>query len=263
VKTRGTGALMAVVLLLACACGRSENPALEGSPPGTAGQLSGSTTIFAAASLTESFDELATTFQQDNPSAEVVFNFSSSSSLAAQISEQGGADAFASADQANMRKVTERGLADGEPRVFARNRLEIVVGNGNPKGIRGLADLDRPGLKVVLGSAEVPVGRYAREALSKAGVTVTPVSEALDVKGVVGPVTLGEADAGIVYASDIVTIGARGEGVPIPDDHNVVAEYPIALIKDAANAQLARAFVDLVLSEEGRAVLMGNGFLAP
>ncbi|HEX2178695.1 MAG TPA: molybdate ABC transporter substrate-binding protein [Actinomycetota bacterium] len=262
-KIRSAGFLLAVVLLLAGGCGRSENPALEGTPPGSATELSGSATIFAAASLTESFDELAAMFEEENPSAGVVFNFSSSSSLAAQISEQGGADAFASADQANMQKVTDQGLADGEPRIFARNKLEIIVGSGNPKGIRGLTDLDRPGLKVVLAAPEVPAGRYAREALSKAGVTVTPVSEALDVKGVVGPVTLGEADAGIVYTSDIVTIGARGEGVPIPDDLNVVAEYPIVLIDDAENAEVARAFVDLVLSEEGRAVLIGNGFLAP
>lgn len=261
-RIRKAGVVLAL-LLLAGACGRSENPALVGKPPGAATELSGAATIFAAASLTESFDELATVFQENNPSAEVIFNFSSSSSLAAQISEQGGADAFASADQANMRKISEHGLADGEPRIFARNKLEIIVGSGNPKGIRRLADLARPGLKVVLAAPEVPAGRYAREALSKAGVTVTPVSEALDVKGVVGPVTLGEADAGIVYTSDIVTIGARGEGVPIPDDQNVVAEYPIALIDDAENAEVARAFVDLVLSEDGRAVLIGNGFLAP
>jgi molybdate transport system substrate-binding protein len=262
-KIHRLGATVVAVLLASSACGRGENPALEGSPPGSGKQLSGSATIFAAASLTESFDELAKIFKDENPSADIVFNFSSSSSLASQIAEQGGADAFASADQANMKKVTDRGLADGDPQVFARNKLEIIVPNGNPNRIDGLADLANPALKVVLAAPEVPVGRYSREALMKAEVTVEPVSEAMDVKGVAGPVALGEADAGIVYASDIVTIGARAEGVPIPDDQNVQAEYPIALIKDAPNARVARAFVDLVLSDEGREVLTGNGFLAP
>ena len=146
---------------------------------------------------------------------------------------------------------------------FATNRLAIVVPPGNPDDIHDLSDLAKPGLKVVLATPQVPVGRYAREALSKTGVSVQPVSEAVDVKGVIGPVTLGEADAGIVYASDVRAAGDRAEAVEIPPEHNVTAEYPIAVMRDSANEAVARAFVELVLSAEGRRVLEERGFKAP
>ena len=254
--------LIGVVALLMLAACRPEVGYQEESPsPGK--QLSGSVTIFAAASLTESFSEIGEMFEADNSSADIVFNFGASSGLATQIAEQGGADVFASADRANMKKVADQNLIDGEPQVFARNQLEILVAPGNPEGIQALADLADPGIKVVLAASQVPVGRYAREALGKAGVSVDPVSEAVDVKGVVGPVTLGEADAGIVYATDVKAAGAKAAGVPIPEDQNVSAEYPIGLVEDGGNPQVAKAFIDFVLSEEGRRVLTAHGFLSP
>jgi molybdate transport system substrate-binding protein len=258
VKPRLVG--VAVFLMLA-AC-RPEVGYQEQSP-GPGKQLSGSVTVFAAASLTEAFSEIGAMFEAENRSTEIVFNFGASSGLATQIAEQGGADVFASADQANMKKVTDEDLIDGDPQVFARNQLEILVAPGNPEGIATLADLADPAIKVVLAAAQVPVGRYAREALGKAGVTVEPVSEAVDVKGVVGPVTLGEADAGIVYSTDVEAAGAKAAGVAIPQEHNVSAEYPIGLVKGGRNPQVARAFVDLVLSEEGMRILTDHGFLKP
>jgi molybdate transport system substrate-binding protein len=256
----GSGLFFTLVALATATvggCGNAGNG--EASPAPTA--RSGSATVFAAASLTESFNELKEVFERQNPGASVTLNFGSSSSLAAQILEQGGADAFASADETNMEKVVAEGLVEGASRVFTKNRLQIVVGPGNPERVRGLADLAKPDLKVVLAAPQVPVGRYAREALAKAGVSVDPVSEAADVKGVVGPVTLGEADAGIVYASDVKAAGANAAAVDIPEQHNVVAEYPIAVLKDRPGRQVAQAFVDLVLSEEGQRVLAEKGFL--
>lgn len=249
-------AALLALILIATACATPEK-----SPGSTAPDVPGTATVFAAASLTESFTEIGELFSAEHPDSEILFNFGASSGLATQILEQGGADVFASADQANMEKVAAEDLVDAEPRVFARNKLQILVSPANPRGISSLADLARPDLKVVLAAPQVPVGRYAREALAKAGVTVNPVSEAVDVKGVVGPVTLGEADAGIVYATDVLAAGDRAAGVEIPDEHNVEAEYPIGVVKDAANPGAARAFVDLVLSDEGQEVLSRHGFV--
>lgn len=253
--------LAAVCLLTLAAC-RPEGYQ-KPTPPGAGGQLSGSATVFAAASLTESFGEIGELLEDENPSTEIVFNFGPSSGLAAQVAEQGGADVFASADQANMKKVADQDLIDGEPEVFARNSLQIIVGRGNPMGIRSLADLAKSDLKIVLAAPEVPVGRYARQALGKAGVTVKPVSEAVDVKGVVGPVTLGEADAGIVYTTDVKSAGEKVEGVDIPEESNVTAEYPIGLVEDGPNSEVGKGFIDLVLSEKGQKILTDHGFLAP
>jgi molybdate transport system substrate-binding protein len=220
--------------------------------------------VFAAASLTESLEQIGGAFEQAHPGSEIVFNFGSSSTLATQIVEGNGiADVYASADEASMGKVGAAGLVDGDRTTFARNRLQVVVGAGNPLGISGLADLARPGLKVVLAPAQVPVGRYGAEALAKAGVQVRPVSLEADVKAVLTKVVLGEADAGIVYATDVRAAGSTVEGVDIPDDHNVVATYPIAAVRNAGNPALAAAFVDYVLSHEGRRVLLDHGFLAP
>lgn len=258
-----TFVITALALLILAGC-RPEVGYQDPTPTAAAEkQLSGSATVFAAASLTESFNEIGELFQDENPSTDIVFNFGPSSGLATQIGEQGGADVFASADQANMRKVTDQNLLDGEPAVFVRNSLQIIVGPGNPKGIKTLADLAKADLKVVLAAPEVPVGKYAREALTKAGVTVKPVSEAVDVKGVVGPVTLGEADAGIVYATDVKAAGDKADGVDIAEESNVTAEYPIGLVKDAPNAPVGKAFIDLVLSDAGQKVLTDHGFIAP
>ena len=221
-------------------------------------------TVFAAASLTAAFTEIGDAFKVENPDANVVLNFAGSSDLVTQITEGAPADVFASADLENMTKVTDASLNAAEPVVFATNIAEIIVGAGNPKGVTGVADLADPtDLIVVQCASEVPCGSYAEQIYEKAGITVTPASFEENVKAVVTKVTLGEADAGIVYATDVTAAGTDAEGVEIPEDVNVVAEYPIASLAEAPNADGAQAFIDFVLSEPGQKILASFGFLAP
>jgi molybdate transport system substrate-binding protein len=180
-----------------------------------------------------------------------------------QIGEGAPADVFASADVTNMTKLTDAGNNASEPVVFATNVAEIMVGPGNPKGITGVADLANEDLIVVQCAPEVPCGSYAEQIYANAGVAVTPRSFEENVRAVVTKVTLGEADAGIVYATDVTAAGADAEGVGIPADINVVAEYPIAVTKDAPNAKGAQAFIDFVNGEQGQKLLASYGFLAP
>lgn len=219
--------------------------------------------VFAAASLTDAFNELGARFAQDNGEATVTFNFASSSQLATQVTEGAPADVFASANQAQMDVVGDAGLLAGEPTVFATNLLAIAVAPGNPLRVTGLADLADPDLTLVLAAPEVPVGQYGREVLDAAGVAVTPSSLEVDVRAVLSRVTLGEADAGLVYASDIAAAGADVEGVAIPEEDNVVASYPIAALRDAPNPGGAAAFIEFVLSPDGRALLAEHGFTGP
>jgi molybdate transport system substrate-binding protein len=205
-------------------------------------------TVFAASSLSEAFEALGDTFTE----AEVAFNFAGSQQIVTQAQQGATADVIATADEPTMSRVA--GDLEDNPRIFAHNRLQIVVGEGNPKGVRGLADLSRPGLVVVFASPEVPAGRYAQQALAKAGVVVEAASLEQNVRQVVGKVALGEADAGIVYATDV-----RGvDGVDIPDEHNVRVAYPIGVLRGARDE--ARAFVELVLSGAGQDTLAAFGF---
>ncbi len=192
----------------------------------------------------------------------VRFSFGGSSSLAAQIQEGALGDVFASADQPNMQKLVQAGLTAESPMVFARNDLEIVVGKGNPKHIASLADLARTGLVVVLCAPAVPCGHYAAQALQKAGVSVKPASQEADVKSVLSKVALGEADAGIVYVTDVKAAGHSVDGVAIAPELNVVAEYPIVILKDSQNRALARAFISYV-HNSGRQTLARYGFTNP
>ena len=243
---------MVAVGLVAASCGSGDGGSDESS--------GGNVTVFAAASLTAAFTELGDAFTAANPDVEVTFNFAGSSDLVAQISDGAPVDVFASADFANMSKLTDAGLAAGEPATFATNAAEIVVEPGNPLDIAGVADLADSDLIVVLCAPEVPCGAYAERVVANAGITVTPSSYEENVKAVVTKVTLGEADAGIVYRTDVIAAGDAAQGVPIPDDINVVAEYPIALVADAPNAAGAQAFVDFVLSPSGQKILAAYGF---
>jgi molybdate transport system substrate-binding protein len=225
--------------------------------------VSGDVTVFAAASLTAAFTEIGDAFVVENPDAKVTFNFAASSELVTQIGEGAPADVFASADVSNMTKLTDAGNNASDPVVFATNLAEIILGPGNPKGITGVADLANPDLIVVLCAPEVPCGKYAAKVFENAGVTVTPKSLEENVKAVVTKVTLGEADAGIVYVTDVTAAGDKADGVEIPAEINVVAEYPIAVTKEAANAEGAQAFIDFVNSDEGQKILASYGFLAP
>jgi molybdate transport system substrate-binding protein len=253
-RTRLAAALAVAALLLA-ACGGG------GDAGGGSGAVSpAEIKVFAAASLTAAFTELGEQFTAANGGTEVTFNFAGSQALATQIQQAAPADVFASADTTNMDKVKD---LTGIPRNFASNLLQIVVEQGNPRDIKGLDDLADPDLKVVLAAPDVPAGRYAAEALAKAEVAVKPVSQEDNVKAVVTKVSLGEADAGIVYVTDVTAGGDRIEGVDIPEELNVTATYPIATVKASKAQQAAQAFVDLVLSAEGRQVLGRYGFLPP
>ncbi len=255
---RGTQRLAIAVLvafgLLAGGCGDDDE---------TATAAIGDVTVFAAASLTNAFTELGDAFTAANPGAKVTFNFAASSELVAQIDEGAPADVFASADTNNMAKLTDAGNYASEPVVFTANLAEIVVAPGNPHGIIGVADLANPDLIVISCAPEVPCGRYAQQILDNAGVVVTFKSLEENVRAVVAKVTLGEADAGIVYATDVLNAGDEAAGVEIPADINVVAEYPIAVTKAAATPQAAQAFVDFVMSDAGRAILESYGFVSP
>jgi molybdate transport system substrate-binding protein len=228
-----------------------------------AGAVSGTVTVFAASSLTESFNEIASAFSTEYPDAKVTLNFGASSDLVTQISQGAPADVFASADAANMKKVTDASENSGDPVTFAKNQLEIIVARGNPKKITGVADLVNPDLIVVNCDPAVPIGKYSAQVLTNAGVTVTPKSLEQNVKGIVTKVTAGEADAGIVYQTDVTAAGSKAEGVVIPASINVMATYPIVAIKAAPNAAGAAAFVAFVASAQGQKILAGTGFAAP
>ena len=234
-------ALMAV-LGLGARCGDDERPKAAASTTTATGGLSGNLTVLAAASLSESFKEVGKAFQEKHPGTKVTFSFDASSALALQANNGAPADVFASADQANMKKVTDAGNA-ADPRVFAHNKLAIIVAKGNPKKITGLADFGKPSVSFVLCAPEVPCGKYGAEALTKAGVKAKPKSLETNVKAVMTKVTGGEVDAGIGYVTDAKAAAASAEGVEIADQYNVVAEYPISVLKQSPNPKLADAFL--------------------
>ncbi|BCL17865.1 molybdate ABC transporter substrate-binding protein [Micromonospora sagamiensis] len=230
--------------------------------PGSADGGTETVTVFAAASLTDAFTTLARDFEADRSGTRLRLTFAGSSALATQINQGAPADVFASAAPAPMRAVTDAGNGDGTPVTFARNQLVIAVPKGNPAGVTGLADLTGPGVKVALCAEQVPCGTAARTALDAAGVTLTPVTLEQDVRGALAKVTLGEVDAALVYRTDV-----RGaddvQGVEFPESSRAVNDYPIVVLTDAANRSGARAFVDHVRSERGRAVLAAAGFQSP
>jgi molybdate transport system substrate-binding protein len=249
-------ALLAVAAIALAACGGGDDDSGGSSGAASPGEIK----VFAAASLTAAFTKIGEQFTAANGGTKVTFNFAGSQALATQIQQSAPADVFASADIPNMDRVKD---LVGTPQNLASNQLQIVVEKGNPKGVEGLDDLANADLKVVLAAPEVPAGKYAAEALGKADVTVKPVSEEDNVKAVVTKVSLGEADAGIVYVTDVTAGGDKVEGVDIPEELNVLATYPIATVKASQAQDQAQAFMDLVLSAEGQQVLKEYGFLPP
>lgn len=226
-------------------------------------KVSGELTVFAAASLTESFAAIKKVFEKKYPDVTVKLNFDSSSNLAAQIQEGAPAAVFASADETNLQQTIDSGDVVPPAVVFARNRLVIAVEEGNPEKIKRLADLDRDGLIVTLCADQVPCGRYAAEAFAKAGVDVNPASKEENAKAALSKVSLGEADAAIVYVTDVEAAQDSVSGVRIPDRHNVIATYPAAVVKDNPNRVAATAWVKFLGSTKARTTFEKLGFLPP
>jgi molybdate transport system substrate-binding protein len=248
----------------ALAAGACANDPAAGTPgSGSSSAITGTVTVFAAASLTESFTRIGRNFEAAHPGVTVTFNFAGSSALATQIDQGAPADVFAAASAATMKTVTDAGNADGAPVVFVRNQLVIAVPKGNPRGIAGLADLTKPGLKVALCAEEVPCGAAAKKALARASVTLKPVTLEQDVKAALSKVKLGEVDAALVYRTDVRAAASDVDGIEFPESAGAINDYPIVAVKGAPNSAGAAAFVGYVQSEPATAVLTQAGFQAP
>jgi len=251
--------LLAIALvagLVLAACGDDRTATTE---PPTQG-VEGTVTVFAAASLTDVFEEVAAAFEEANPGATVELGFGPSSGLVTQITEGAPADVVATAAAANMEDLVAAEALDGEPTDFATNSLELVVPAGNPGGVDGLDDLADEDLVVGLCDEEVPCGKFAREALTAAGVEPSIDTDEEDVRALLTKVEAGEVDVGVVYRTDVLAADDAVEGIEIPADQNVVATYPIATVGEAANPEGARAFIAFVRSDEGQAALAEAGF---
>lgn len=263
----GALAVAAMLALPLAACGSSPTSDAGGSPSASRsssapGSLRGEILVFAAASLTDAFTTLGKQFQEEHPGTTVTFNFAASSALATQITQGAPADVFASASTTTMDQVVAAKAAD-RATTFVRNQLQIAVPPANPARIARLADLAEPGVKVVLCQPEVPCGATAVKVFANAGLTVAPVSLEADVKSTLAKVTLGEADAALVYVTDVLAAQGAVTGIEIPAEVNASTSYPIAALSASRNPELAAAFVDHVLSTRGAAVLTAAGFAAP
>jgi molybdate transport system substrate-binding protein len=249
---------LTIALTLLAACGGSQVTATTLAGPAFEGQL----LVSAAASLTDAFAEIESVFETSHPEFEVVLNFGSSSALREQILEGAPADVFASANSSNMDQVVEAGEAD-DPHIFANNLLQIAVPVGNEAGVRGLADFANDALLIGLCAEEVPCGDLGRQALEKAGVIPAIDTDEPDVRALLTKIEAGELDAGIVYVTDIASAAGTVEGIEIPAEHNVSAQYPITALLNAPNPDAADAFVAFVLSDDGQEILGQFGFIAP
>ena len=249
-------ALAAVAALTLVSCGE-DTPAA--STPSTGQSITGTVNVFAAASLTGTFTQLGKDFEAAHPGVKVVFNFAGSSALAQQINQGAPADVFASAAPKNMDQVTDK----GSPTTFVKNKLEIAVPKGNPAKITGLADFANKDRKIALCAEQVPCGAAAKKVFEAAKITPQPDSLEQDVKAALTKVSLGEVDAALVYQTDVLAAKDKVEGISFPEADKAVNEYPIATLTKAENPDGAKAFVDFVLSSQGRTVLTEAGFDAP
>ncbi|MEU9446858.1 molybdate ABC transporter substrate-binding protein [Streptomyces sp. NPDC048304] len=258
----GAGAT-ALMVLSACSSSSDSKDSASGASGAASPKLSGNVTVFAAASLKESFTTLGEEFEKDHPGTKVSFNFGGSDTLAASITGGAPADVFAAASPKTMAIVTDKKDASGTPATFVRNQLEIATLPGNPHKVASLKDLTESGLKVVLCDKTVPCGAAAQKALDAARLKLTPVSYEQDVKSALNKVELKEADAAVVYKTDVKSAGGTVEGVEFPESAKAINDYPIVLLKNAPNAAAAKAFIALVRSAEGQKVLGEAGFLKP
>jgi molybdate transport system substrate-binding protein len=253
--------MAAIVLVTGCGSAAERQATVGGATTGSPA-VTGTVTVFAAASLTESFSTLARQFEDAHPGSKVRLNFGASSALALQIDQGAPADVFASASAKNMAQVIEAKAATSSA-TFARNVLQIAVPPANPAAVTGLTDLARPGVKVAVCQAQVPCGATAQQVFDKAGIRVRAVTLEQDVKSVLTKVETNEVDAGLVYLTDVRAAGAKVKGIAIPDALNASTEYPIATLTSAARPAAAAEFVAYVLSGAGQDVLSAAGFGKP
>jgi molybdate transport system substrate-binding protein len=259
-------ALVAAAALSLAGCASSDTGASTEQTSGgttTSSAITGDLTVFAAASLTESFTQLGKDFEAEHDGVKVTFNFAGSSALAQQINQGAPADVFASAAPKNMSDVTNTGAITDKPVTFVTNTLEIAVSKGNPAKITGLADFAKQDLKIALCAEQVPCGAAATKVFQAAGITPAPDTLEQDVKAVLTKVQLGEVDAALVYKTDVKAAGDKVEGIEFPEAGKAVNEYPIAVCAKAPNPDGAKAFVEYVLSDKGRKVLTEAGFATP
>ncbi len=258
------GALSVVALLAGCSAAEDDSastPSGPGSPAPAA--ITGEVTVFAAASLKSTFTELGARFENDHPGTKVTFNFAGSSDLVAQLAQGAPADVLASADTTTMTRALDDGLVAGVPADFATNTLTIVTPPGNPAGIASFADLADSAVQVVVCAPQVPCGAATEKVENATGVTLTPVSEESGVTDVLGKITSGQADAGLVYVTDAASAGDRVTAIPFPESSDAVNTYPIATLTEATNPSAAQTFVGLVTGPQGREVLSAAGFGTP
>jgi molybdate transport system substrate-binding protein len=265
---RRLAAALVLPLAFVVACSSSSKST---APPTTAAaatsttaapKFTGSLTVFAAASLTGAFNKAKPTLESQNPGFSLTYNFAGSNTLVTQIQQGAPADVFASADEPNMNKLVSAGLVE-TPVVFVKNKLEIAVAPGNPKQITSLQDLAKPGVSVVLCAPGVPAGDYTRMVEQQLGITITPKSLAPDVKTAITSVSSGEADATVVYTTDVKAAGSSVSGVTIPDNIQPTIQYPIAVVKATHNQSAAEAFVQSAVSGVVQQDLLAAGFLPP
>ncbi|WP_067805088.1 molybdate ABC transporter substrate-binding protein [Nocardia beijingensis] len=258
IRHLGVATATVLAVVSAAGCRSDDTPDHTG-----AGRVTGTVTVFAAASLTETFTELGKQFEAAHPGVKVIYSFGASSALAEQINQGAPADVFASAAPKNMQQVRDKGEVTAAPVTFVRNRLEIAVPKGNPGHITGLADFGRAEPKLALCAEQVPCGAAAEMVFESARITPRPDTREQDVKAVLTKVTLGEVDAALVYRTDVEAAGGKVEGIDFPESGKAVNDYPIAPLAHAPNAAAAAAFVDFVTSEQARPVFAAAGFDTP
>ncbi|APE35149.1 molybdate ABC transporter substrate-binding protein [Nocardia mangyaensis] len=257
IRTVRAAALAGALAVAAVGCGTdTTEPAVDGS-------INGTVTVFAAASLTETFTELGQRFEAAHPGTKVVYSFGASSALAEQIKQGAPADVFASAAPKDMQQVVDAGDITAAPVTFVRNRLEIVVPQGNPGNITGLADFGETEPKIALCAEQVPCGAAGTAVFEVAGVDPRPDTREADVKAVLTKVALGEVDAALVYRTDVRAAGNKVEGIEFPEADRAMTDYPVAPLAKAPNAAAAAAFVEFIGSEQARTVFGQAGFDTP
>lgn len=258
IRTLRAAVAVGAVALVAVGCGNDTD-----SAPAAGDQVGGNITVFAAASLTETFTELGKQFEAEHPGTKVVFNFGASSALAEQIKQGAPVDVFASAAPKNMQQVVDAGEITAKPVTFVRNRLEIAVPKGNPSQITGLSDFANPDEKIALCAEQVPCGAAAKTVFEAAGITPQPDTREADVKAVLTKVTLGEVDAALVYRTDVQAAGDKVAGIDFPESAKAINDYPIAPLVKAPNSKTAAAFVTFIGSDKAKAVFTKAGFDTP